>query len=441
MILDVARFEFRYQLRNPVFWVALIIFFLFGFGLTASANVSLGTPGAVHENAPFAIAMALALFGIFYQFVTTSFVANAIVRDDATGFGPIVRATPLTKTEFVLGRFIGGFGIALAGYFMVPLGMAVGVMMPWVDPETVGPNGPAPYLWHYLIIAVPNLFISCAFLLALATTFRSMLASYIGVLVFLMGYTITLVITGDKPEWLPYLAKFELLGLAAIQEMVRYWTTAELNTRLLPLEGNLLINRLFVLGLGVVLLAGTLWRFSMAERAPSKRRLRKLAKAEAREVADAENVPGASGVAMPSFGAATVRAQLLTRLRMEIGQVLKSPGLIVILLLAVFNATADLWTGRIMYGTSTHPLTANVIDTLRQGFPLFLLMISIFYGGELVWRERDRKLHEILDATPTADWVIVLPKVLAIVLVLMLVNLAGVVTGTVTQLLRDSSDL
>jgi hypothetical protein len=440
MTLDVARFEFRYQLGNPVFWVALCIFFLFGFGLTASANVSLGTPGSVHENAPFAIAMALALFGIFYQFVTTSFVANAIVRDDATGFGPIVRATPLTKTQFVLGRFIGGFAIALLGYFMVPLGMATGVLMPWVDPETVGPNGPAPYLWHYLIIAAPNIFISCAFLLALATTFRSMLASYIGVLVFLMGYTITLVITGDKPEWLPYLAKFELLGLAAIQEMVRYWTTAELNTRLLPLEGNLLINRLFVLGLGVILLAGTLWRFSMAERAPSKRKLRRLAKAEVRDARDAENAPATAGSPKPSFGGATVRAQLWTRLRLEVGQVLKSPGLIVILLLAVFNAAADLWTGRIMYGTATHPLTANVIDTLRQGFPLFLLMIAIFYGGELVWRERDRKLHEILDATPTADWVIVVPKVAAIVLVLMLVNLAGVVTGAVTQLLRGSSD-
>ena len=441
MTFDVARFEFRYQLRNPVFWVALAIFFLFGFGLTASANVSMGTPGTVHENAPYAIAMALALFGIFYQFVTTSFVANAIVRDDSTGFGPIVRATPLTKTEFVLGRLLGGFAIALAGYFMVPLGMAVGVMMPWVDPETVGPNGPSAYLWHYLIIAVPNIFISCAFLLALATTFRSMMASYIGVLLFLMGYTVTLVVAGDKPEWLPYLAKFELLGLAAIQDMTRYWTTAELNSRLLPLAGNLLINRVVVVTLGLILLGGTLWRFSMTERAPSKRRLRKLAKAEARDVADAAAAPHLHAApTTPSFGGATIRAQLSARLRTEVTQVLKSPGLIVILLLAVFNAAAELWTGRIMYGTPTHPLTADIIDSLRQGFLLFLLMIAIFYGGELVWRERDRKMHEILDATPVPDWVMVLPKVAAIALVLMLVNLAGVVTGIATQLARGSSD-
>jgi ABC-2 type transport system permease protein len=52
MLLGIAGFEIRYQLRNPVFWVSIAIFFLLGFGITASENVSIGTPGAVHENAP-----------------------------------------------------------------------------------------------------------------------------------------------------------------------------------------------------------------------------------------------------------------------------------------------------------------------------------------------------------------------------------------------------
>ena len=52
MIFGITGFEIRYQLRNPVFWVAIAIFFLMGFGITASENVSIGTPGAVHENAP-----------------------------------------------------------------------------------------------------------------------------------------------------------------------------------------------------------------------------------------------------------------------------------------------------------------------------------------------------------------------------------------------------
>ena len=69
MLLGIGRFELSYQLKNPVFWVAVAIFFLMGFGLTSSENVSIGTPGGVHENAPNAIAIATAVFSLFYVFV------------------------------------------------------------------------------------------------------------------------------------------------------------------------------------------------------------------------------------------------------------------------------------------------------------------------------------------------------------------------------------
>src|SRR5687768_9519698 len=104
MLLDITRFEIRYQLKNPVFWVAIAVFFLLGFGVTASENVSIGTPGSVNENSPYAIAIASAIMTLFYLFVVTAFVANAIVRDDSSGFAPIVRATSVTKTQIVLGR-------------------------------------------------------------------------------------------------------------------------------------------------------------------------------------------------------------------------------------------------------------------------------------------------------------------------------------------------
>ena len=97
MLFGITRFEIRYQLRNPVFWVSIAIFFLLGFGLTASENVSIGTPGSVHENSPYAIAVATTILSLFYLFVVTAFVANAIVRDETTGFSPIVRSTSVTN--------------------------------------------------------------------------------------------------------------------------------------------------------------------------------------------------------------------------------------------------------------------------------------------------------------------------------------------------------
>ncbi len=441
MIAGVFGFEIRYQLRNPVFWVAVFLFFLFGFGLTASENVSIGTPGSVHENSPFAIATAMALFSLFYLFVITSFVANAVVRDDMTGYGPIVRSTSITKNGFILGRFFGGFVIALLGYIALPLGMAIGVMMPWVDPETVGPQSPIYYLWPYLILAIPNLFLASALLFGIATTTRSMLGSYIGVVVFVMGYLIVTTILGSRVEYQDLLARYEPLGFGALGEATRYWTAAEMNSKLLPLKDQLLFNRVLAIAIGGILLAITYSRYSFTERAPSKRKLKKLAKAQAKDAKAAAVAPLLGGdTIQPAFGGVTVRAQFGARLRTEIMQVLRSPGLIILLLLAVINAGAILWFSQTTYGTPSYPQISNIITSLIGGFTIFMLIVAVFYGGELVWRERDVKIGEIIDSTATPNWVITVPKILAIFAVLVIMNLSAMVTGLGYQLIKGAGD-
>lgn len=439
MLFDVARFELRYQLRNPVFWVSLLLFFLLGFGVTASENVSIGTPGTVHENAPHAIASMMALTSLFYLFVITSFVANAVVRDDSSGFGPIIKATAIGKTNYVLGRYIGGLAVALLGYFAVPVGMLVGVSMPWVDPETVGPNNPAYYLWPYLILAVPNIFLMCSLLFGLATITRSMLWSYIGVVLFFMGYLIVTSILGSKVEYQDLLARFEPLGFGALGEATRYWTAADMNTKLLPFSEQMLFNRVLVLLVSAVLLAVTYWRFSMEERAPSKRKLKKLAR---QKMGDSDD--GVQMIAMPvmsqTFGSFTTRTQFLVRLKLEILQVLQSPGLIVLMLIALINTMAGLWLTQTAYGTPSYPVGADIITNIINGFSIFLLIIAVFYGGELVWRERDVKINEIIDSTPAANWVITIPKVLAILVILLSINAVAMGTGLIFQLIKGAAD-
>lgn len=442
MLFGIAGFELSYQLRNPVFWVSVGMFFLFGFGLTASENMSLATPGSVQENSPYAIAVACAVLSIFYLFVITSFVANAIVRDDATGFGPIIRSIPVSKTDFVLGRFLGGLLTALIGFLAVPIGMAFGAMMPWVDPETVGPGGIAIYAWHYLIIAVPNILLASAFLFALATSLRSMMATYIGVIILFLGYLIATDILGSRPEYQDVLAKFEPLGISALSEATRYWTAADMNSRLVPLSGNMLFNRALGCIAAVGLIAITIRRFSWAESGPSKRKLRKLAKAQANEKKAAAVAPLMTGGSIKTqHGSAASVAQFLIRLRTEVMQVLTSPGLIILTALAMGQTGFFLFFSENMYGTPSHPITANIIENVRNGFQVFLLIVAVFYGGELVWRERDRKLDEIIDSTPVASWILVLPKIIAIFLVLLIVNIGGMATGIVFQLIKGAEQL
>jgi ABC-type transport system involved in multi-copper enzyme maturation permease subunit len=442
MLFGIAGFEIRYQLRNPVFWVSIAIFFLLGFGITASENVSIGTPGAVHQNAPYAIAIATAILSIFYLFVVTAFVANAIVRDETSGFAPIVRATSVTNSQIVLGRFFGGLVIAWLGYLAVPVGMWAGSIMPWVDPETVGPQKLAYYAWNFAVFAIPNVLLTSAVLFALATVLRSMMAAYIGAVLLVMGYLVTISIAGQKIEYREVFARWEPLGNGALREATRYWTQADMNSRLVELSGNMLFNRAYAIVLALLFLGFTVWRFSMTERAPSKRRLRKLAKREARAAQIAAVAPVLDGGKVVSRDARPSRwVQFVARLRTEVRQVLTSPGLIVLSLFAVANTAAGLWLARSSYGTTDHPTLAATVTSVRGGFQIIILMIAVFYGGELVWRERDRKLNEIIDSTPVPSWVITVPKIMAVFAVLLIINLMGMLTGLVYQLIEGAPQL
>jgi len=435
----LAAFEIRYQLKNPVFWVSALIFFLIGFGMSASDNVSFGTPGAVHENSPFAVTLAMAVLGTFYLFVITSFVANAVVRDDVTGFGPMIRATPVGRTSFLAGRFLGGLAIAVLGFVAVPLGIALGAAMPWVDPETVGPGGFMTYASPFLVIAIPNLILSSALLFSLATITRSMLASYIGVLVLVMGYLTVNVVLSAEPSYQDIIARYEPLGAGAIGEISRYWTAAEMNTRAIPFTGNLLFNRLFVIGLSAVFL-GLAWaRFSMTERAPSRWQQRRLARKAARAAQAETAAPRALAAPVHrDFRARHAWLSFWTRLKTETLLVIKSPGLIVLLLIALAFIVLNLVFAQTMYGTPSYPLTAEVIVLVLGNMFIFSLIVAVFYGGELVWRERDVKIGEIIDATPVPAWAMFVPKILAILVVLLAMSLTGMAAGIVYQLLKGA---
>ena len=101
MFSAIARFEARYQLRSPLFVVAFALFFLFAFGSVASENIRIGAGGNVHANAPYAIAQTIAILNLFGLFVVTAFVANVVIRDDETGFAPLVRSTRIGKFDYL----------------------------------------------------------------------------------------------------------------------------------------------------------------------------------------------------------------------------------------------------------------------------------------------------------------------------------------------------
>ena len=91
-------------------------------------------------------------------------------------------------------------------------------------------------------------------------------------------------------------------------------------------------------------------------------------------------------------------------------------------------------------GVALRPLTVISVPVIEASFDTLLIVIAAYYGGELVWRERERKIHEIIDSAPLADWALMLPKMLGLALVLFGTLLVGMAVGILAQLLAGGVD-
>ncbi|HYG27957.1 MAG TPA: M1 family aminopeptidase [Caulobacteraceae bacterium] len=436
MFGKVAAFELRYQTRQPVFWVVALVFFLLTFGATTIEQISVGGLGPNdHKNGPFSLAVIHLSFTLFYMFVTTAFVANVIVRDDETGYGPLVRTTRISKFDYLYGRFAGAFAAAALSFVAVPLAVLAGSAMPWVDPERFGAFMPGAYLYSYFVLALPGLFFSAALFFAVATVTRSMAWTYIGVVVLMVFWIIGGILL-SRPEYEQF-AAFDPLGLSIFGLVTKYWTATERNAVLPAIEGALLWNRVGAVAVsaGFLALAYALFRFEAGAARGKRAKTQKLAAAAA---ADAPPPAPLGELPAPRFDTASAFAQLLARTRLDFAQVFKSPAYFVLLAVGLFNAAGGLWfaTEADRYGGAIYPVTRVLIPVLVGAFSLIPLIIAGYYGGELVWRERERKTHEIIDATPVPDWAFVLPKTAAIALVLISTLLVSVLAAIAIQTMK-----
>ncbi len=424
MLLDVARFEIRYLLRNPLLWLTAAAAFALLFAGASVDGFDLGNEGGLLKNAAYATLRNYVVLSAFFMLVTTSFVAGAVLRDDETGFGPIVRSTGITRLQYVLGRFGGAFATAALCLLVLPLALVLGSVMPWAPAAQIGPIRLADHLYGYFLVGLPNLFIHAALLFALATLTRSMMAAYLGVVGFVAGFFV--LQTGFVGH--TAVAVAEPFAGRALKDAVRYWTVAEQNVMLPHLAGGFLYNRLLWMGIATLALALACGAYRFADGGMSRRERKRLRTAEASS-AEPRRAGGAVSLPAPAHGPRALRALLWMRTRFEARQVVLSPAFIVVMAWGLFT-TFYVLTTRGAAGRPTYPTTLTLIPEIRGAFEMILLVVAIFYAGELVWRERDRRMHEIVDATPMPSWAYVVPKTLAMALVLMamvLVNMAAAV--------------
>lgn len=389
-----AAFELRRQLTGHVFWVVFAISTLMVTGSIGIDALRVGAHPTGLRNGAEAIVATHGTWSLFFMFATAAFVADAVLRDEQAGFAPVFAALPVPRAAYLYGRFAGAFAAVLLCFLSVPLGIVLGAAMPWVDPATVGPLRPAALAQAYAVIAVPNLLLSAAAGFALATWSRSLGVALVGAIALLTAYGL-----GAKagavlpPVWEPF-------GFAAYADAVAGWTGAMRDTSTPPLAGVLLANRLFVLALSAALLA--LASLRTASITPKRRR------ADGVGTAAAQHLPRIA----PTFDRWTTLRQGVARTRLELWETVQTPVFAALILLGLANALASLWPLR----HAGDALAAA--RTLGDAFQLTPVVMALFFAGDLRWREREAGLGPLIGATPIAAAAFLLPKFLALALVL-----------------------
>jgi hypothetical protein len=313
----------------------------------------------------------------------------------------------------------------------IPLGIMLGSLMPYLERTRFGPFWLAAYAQPFLVFTVPNLLFSGAIFFALAALTRQMLSNYVGGVVLLVGYLLSAQLLQDI-ENKRIAALVDPFGLRAVSLDTRYWSVAEKNTQLVPFfEGLVAGNRLLWLGAAALVFALVYWRFRFAHHAPQLRRRRRAATQE-RHAAAAQprlQVPAVDR----DYGRRAWWMQWTSTVRREFWGIVRNVYFAALVLaglaFVVFSATQ---LGKI-YGTTTYPVTYQVLELLSGTFALFLLIIITFYAGELVWRERELRANQIHDALPIPTWVPFLAKLAALALVVLLVLALLMVCGVITQ--------
>src|SRR5262245_8022056 len=425
-LLEVMRFEIRYQLRSPFFLGALLMFALIHFMSITGTVIHIDSfSNQVAINSAYAILqIEMALF-IFGMLPILAFVTTAMTRDFEHATASLVYVTPISPKIFVLGRFLGALIPALLIGLAGLLGAMIGTFMPWLEQARIAPFSLLPWAYILFVVILPNTLVLCALFFSVAALTRSFALTYAAAIAFFVADVFLNIYANlDTGAWAALADPSARLTVGA---ETRYWTVAELNTNL-PL-GLLPQNRLLWLTVALFVLLLTLLRFrlDLAEQSPFRFKRRTHGAATAQRTPQ----PAIQKITpVPNFSPRASFAQFVSQLKMDLSCVFKAPLIYIILALEITNLIGEFQgnVSRVGFETPLRPLTSLMIPILRYGLLQHILLVSLWYPAELIHRERASGISEIINASPFPDWLPILAKTTALCLVVNALMIVAVLT-------------
>ena len=424
--------ELRYTLKQPMVYIFMFILGLMEFFATVSDNVQVGGAiGNVYRNSPYTLTIHVTIFSIFSLLMAVAFFNNAALRDHNNEFNEIMYTTPLSKPGYFFGRFFGALLVSTLPLVGVFIGMLLGTWMNsifgWIDASRFGDFYLKTFMNNYLLFILPNMFLAGTVIYAMANKWKSTVISFVGGLVIIVAYIVSGSLMSDVDnETIAGLS--DIFGINTYSIDTKYYTPAEKNTISPGFSGILFWNRLIWTGVGIIILMLSYLGFSFKQK-NKKVKKEKVDTSAKSEVFDLPQLH-------PSFSSGTHWTQFKSFFYTNFLSIIKSITFKILFLFCVIILVADLSGGFEYFGLQSYPLTYKLIDSIKDNTDIFIIIIVVFFSGELIWRDRDNKINEVVDATAHTSFISMAAKALSLVSIATIINLFFLSFGVVYQLLH-----
>ncbi|EMR02771.1 M1 family aminopeptidase [Cesiribacter andamanensis] len=443
MILQrIFRLEFGYQLRQVSTWLYMLVVAVLAFLFLMGNFIHDAREGYFLLNGPIVLATCTVLCCVFWLLIGGAVAGHAAARDVQSRMYSLTYTAPASKAAYLGGRFLAAFSLNALLLMAIPAGLLLTIYLAGIEAELLVPFEAASYLGPYVYLVLPNAFFATAIQFSLATLSRSALASYGGgVLLFSTAYLVAQFVYEGMN--MPELATLiDPIGFTPVMDMLEVWTPIDKNSRQLGLEGMLLVNRFLWLGISLGLLLFTYFRFTFTHPSPGKQ--------ERNKVQVAPPVPPLEALRWETR-AALPKVQGLFGLQAQVYQVgylswksflqlaRSRSGL---LLLAIIAGISCLVLPNNMkhLGVPMLPNTGYLLSFITAALTqagtswLVIMLLTIFWAGELVWREREAGLGDMAGVTPVPEWVLFLSKFVGLSLLLVVWTALLMAAGLLAEL-------
>lgn len=438
MFKQIFLFELKLWFKKPATYIFFLVFFGLSMLLTAAvAGLLGGTSSDSNATINSANAIAGILNGlstdIIGAIILITIIAPAVYKDFQYNMHPLLFTKPISKFGYLFGRFTAAFLVAMFVLTGTVLGHMITCALPGIEAEKLGAFHIVNYVQPFILFVVPNTLLVGAIFFSLVTFSRNMIAGYVGciALILIKGIASSLLADLDNQTIASLLEPF---GEQALNKITKFWSPSEQNTLAIPFEGVLLYNRLLWLGIGIGITLLTFLRFKFSqfnEPVSFFRRKRKemlsIASAPVNSLAD---VPKAT----QNFSSKFSFYQTYFLAKFEFNKIVKSIFFLIIIALSILSFVAVSSQLGLIYGTSTFPVTYQILQVGAGIFQFFMIILIVFYAGIVVWRERDAKVDELVGVSPLAPWVSFASKLSALVSVQIILLFVIMLTGMSIQM-------